>query len=49
MSDGDSIEVREAKLSVAEAAVHDGQDSLDVRAGGDFGNDATVGSMDVDL
>lgn len=49
MSDGNGVNVGPIELSVSEGLVKDGVDGFDMRASGDFGNNATVGGMNIDL
>lgn len=52
MSDGDSIYFRPViffEAGALESLVDNGHDCFEVRTGGDFGNDATVGFKNVDL
>ena len=49
VSDGDGVKVFYGQVGVGESLVDDGEDGFDMATGGNFGNDATVGGMDVDL
>ena len=49
MSDGNGVNVGPIELSVSEGLVKDGVDGFDMGASGDFGNNATVGGMNIDL
>ena len=49
VGDGDVVDVVAGEVGVGEGFVDDGEDGLEVGAGGDFGDDATVGGENIDL
>ena len=49
MGDGDGVDLVPIEVGVMERLVDDGKNSFDVGAGGDFGDDATVGLVEIDL
>ena len=49
MGDGDVGDVVPSNVGVCDSFVDDREDGLEVAAGGDFGDDATVSFEDVDL
>ena len=49
MSDGNGVKVFYGEVGVGESLVDDWEDGFDMTTGGNFGNDATVGRVDVDL
>lgn len=49
MSDGNGVNIGSGDASVAKGLVDDGEDGFEVGAGGDFGDDASVSSKNVDL
>ena len=49
MSDGDGINIVDGEVGVFESFIEDWLDGFDMRAGGNFGNDATIFGMDIDL
>lgn len=49
VGDGDIIDVVFGEVGVSKGLVDDGEDGFEVGASGDFGNDAAVGSKNIDL
>ena len=49
MSDGNGVNIGSGDASVAKGLVDDGEDGFEVEAGGDFRDDASVSSKNVDL
>lgn len=49
VGDSDVVDAVFGEMSVGKGLVDDGKDGFKVGAGGDFGDDATVGGEDVDL
>ncbi len=49
VGDGDSVNILPIKFGIRKSLMKDGIDGFDVRAGGDFWNNASVSSMDIDL
>lgn len=49
VGDGDSIDIGDLELGFFKRLVDDGEDSLDVRASGDFGDYAAVSLVNIDL
>ena len=49
MSDGDGVDVVDSEAGIFESFIKDGLDSFDMRAGGDFWDDATVFGVNIYL
>jgi len=49
VGDGDGVDFVPVEAGVFERLINDGENSFNVRTGGDFGDDTTVGLVDVNL
>lgn len=49
MGDGDGIDIIPGEMGRVKSLIDGGEDGFEMRAGGNLGNDATVGSENIDL